>query len=79
MADNTTNPRKLFVFRFHFCGNKQGLHSPILIVAEHLAEANELVKKEGNELAAENKQGTGYKCVQEIILNKSMNLNLEIK
>lgn len=72
-------PLILFVYRYHFRNHLQPLAgAPILIIHHDLEHANKMVLSEDNELADNNIHGTGYKCIQTVVINKPMNLNLTI-
>lgn len=70
-------PKILFNFKYCFCGRFQStvLHPAILIIADDKPTAEALLTQEDNNLASIDR-GIGYVCVQEIVLDKPMNLNL---
>jgi|GEM_PF-5670628 len=73
------SPLTLFVYRYYFRNYLQPLcGAPILIIHYDLEHADRMILAEDNELADSNINGTGYKCIKTVALNKPMNLNLTI-
>ena len=71
-------PKTLFNFFFYANNRLNAMSGRILIVADDLKTAEQMVKKEDNQLALEN-NGTGWKIAQEIILNRDVNVTIELK
>lgn len=73
-------PLKLYIFRYFFRAQLQQLsEGPVMIVAHTLEEAKKLITVEENDLVENSFSETGYKCTQEITLDKPMNLNKLLK
>jgi len=72
-SSKSSKPRMLFFFQFYFMGRRLPIYGTMSVEANSLDAAEELMTQRGNDLADQNKKGTGYKCVADITLKTYCN------